>query len=246
MQDRNVFLKYFFEKISTLNYAVLRFAATTLHEYNDENIMLLISKSQYKKVLEAVGASPQIKSLSLIEKPYYGCVIITFNDGFVFELNVITNLVRKGIFIMDEKEVLRYAVKNELGIKVASPTYHFEYTLLSHLLNGLSVPDAYKEHFAKYDRETRSRIFGHIRGRYYLEMNVLDDLYDYSHKTHSKILDKILSRKENKLRRRFLRGLNYLPYIFLNLVSKHRIKVTFNPKLYPAGTFTDAGRARAY
>ncbi len=246
MKDRNIFLKHFFENISTLNYAVLRFVAPTIQEYSDENLMLLISKNHYKKVLEAIGASPQIKSVSLIEKPYYGSAIITFNDGFNFELNVITNLVRKGVFIMDENEVLRYSVTNEIGITVASPTYHFEYTLLSHILNGLSVSDSYKEYFSKYDRETRSRIFGHIRGRYYLEMNVLDDLFEYNKKYYEKIHDKILARKENKLRRRLLRGLNYLPYIFINLMSKHRIKMTFNPNLYPAGTFSDAGRARAF
>ena len=206
MKDRNIFLKYFFERISPLKYAVLRFVAPTIQDYNDEDMMLLISKSQYKKVLEAIGASPQIKSVTLIEKPYYGRVQITFNDGYNFELNVITNLVRKGVFIMDEVEVLRYAVTNELGIKIASPTYHFEYTLLSHLLNGLSVADSYKEYFAKYDREIRSRIFGHIRGRYYLEMNVLDDLYEFNEKYFNKIHDKILARKENKLRKRLFRG----------------------------------------
>lgn len=246
MKDRNIFLKHFFEQISALDYAVLRFVAPTLQDYSEDNLMLLISKKQYKKALEAVGASPQIKSISLIEKPYYGSVHITFNDGFNFELNVITNLVRKGVFIMDENEVLRYAVTNELGIKVASPTYHFEYTLLSHLLNGLSVSDTYKEYFAKYDRETRSRIFGHIRGRYYLEMNVLDDLYEFNQKYYHKIQDKILARKENKLRRRLFRGLNYLPYIFLNLISTHRIKITFNPSMYPAGSFSEAGRASAF
>lgn len=230
-RHRNKFVNDFFQELSRLRYVALRMIAP-VHQFNDEELKILLDGKQYTRLLEIISASENIKSVTLLEKPFSADVTINFCDHTSLQLNIITSFVRKGIRFMDEQKVLSTAVTNADGVKVPQPCYNFEYIVLSHLLNGVNVSENYRQHFADYSKEDRTKIFAHMRARYAFEINVLEDLFKFEEKTYNIIKRKLHKLKDNSLLRRFMRDVQYIPYYAINLYSRHRIKITFKPEMH--------------
>lgn len=69
-------------------------------------------------------------------------------------------------------------------------------------------------------------------GRYFLELNTLDELFPFHRKFYKKITEKILRRKENKWFRQWMRKSLYVFYAAANTVRNNKLKVQFQPKGY--------------
>jgi hypothetical protein len=232
MIERNAFLKHFFDKVNPLNYAVMGFTASTLESFHDETLQMLIERSDVKKIFNLIEFSPYLQHVHFQEKPYGMVIHLKLSNGQPLNISLIYRFIRKGLCFMSETEVLRNSQLNAAGIKVASSSYNFEYVWLVHYLNHVSIPEHQREFFSTYDRETRTGIFAHIRGRYFLELNLLDDLYVFHRKFYAQTKDKIIRRKENKFFRQLMRKSLYVFYLVLNLVRRNQIKVHFKAANY--------------
>jgi hypothetical protein len=231
-RHRNQFVNDFFQELSRLRYVALRMVAP-VNQFNDEELKILLDSKQYTRLLEIISSSDNIKSITLLEKPFSADVTINFFDHTSLRINIITSFVRKGIRFMDEQKVLSTSITNADGVKVPQPCYNFEYIVLSHLLNGVNVSENYRQHFADYSKEDRTKIFAHMRERYAFEINVLEDLFRFEEKTYNIIRRKLHKLKENSFFKRFLRDMQYIPYFVINLYSRHRIKITFKSEVHP-------------
>ncbi len=239
MNERTSFLTHFFKKISVLNYAALGFTAAEMKECNDETLQLVVAKKDVRKVLSVIELSPYLRRVRLFEKPYLSTLQLTLSNEQHLNLHLINRFVRKGVCYMNETEVLQNAVTNSLGVKVAEPSYNFEYVWLIHCLNQRGVPDYQSAYFSKYDRETRSKIFAHIRGRYFLELNTLDELFPFHRKFYKKVTEKILRRKENKWYKQIFRKSIYVAYGIANIMRNNKLKVQFRPAGYAKSLGTE-------
>lgn len=244
MNDKSAFLTHFFEKLKDVKYAVLGFTYRDLANYESESLHLVVQRDDNKIIYHILEFSPYLRKIRLIDKPFVSTIALTFGDGSKFDINLVNAFVRQGVCYMSEVEVLRNTITNNLGIKQAAPSYNFEYVWLLHLLNKTNVADHYRLFFSQYDRETRSGIFAHIRGRYFLELNILDELYDFHKRYYSQVKEKILRRKENKWYKKVFRKLQYVPYAFLNLIRTNNIKIKLNS--YKKGAFSSTEQARLY
>lgn len=222
----NQFLTTLFKDLNRLRYVALLIVDTPLKFIGNELTILLDSK-QYSRLLEIIGSSENVKSVTLHEKPFSADITINFYDHSSLRLNLLTAFVRKGLKYMDEQTVLSTSVLNQNGIRVPDSGYNFEYVILLHLLNGINVGEKYREHFATYTREERSKIFLHMRNKYAFEINVLDDLYHFEEKTYGVIRERLSKLKSNTLLKKLIRDSFYLPYFVINLYNSHRIKINF-------------------
>jgi hypothetical protein len=232
MSEKAGFLKYFFERIESFEYAALGLTVSRPEEITDTIIQLAVEKDNIKKILSVIELSPYLRRVTFVEKPYNTCIDLTLSNEQPLQIHLINSFVRKGILYMCEKEVLRNVITGPYGIKIAAPSYNFEYVWLIHCLNQNNVPDQQCHFFSKYDREVRTGIFAHIRGRYFLELNLLDDLYAFHKKTYRQVYEKILRRKENKLFWRASRKSLYVFYSILNLIKRNQLKIKFHEKGY--------------
>lgn len=232
MNERISFLTHFFPKIAGLNYAAMGFTASSWDDCKDETLQLIIAKEDIRKVLSVIELSPYLRRVSYCENPFITTLRLTLSNGHHLNLHLISRFIRKGVCYMNETEVLNNTLQNSLGVKVAEPSYNFEYVWLIHCLNQQEVPDYQSRFFAKYDRETRSKIFAHIRGRYFLELNTLDELFPFHRKFYRKVREKILRRKENKWFKQLIRKPLYAIYTLRNMMRNHKRKVQFNPSGY--------------
>lgn len=239
MSERVSFLTHFFSKIANLNYATLGFTASSIEECNDETIQMVVAKNDIRKILNVIELSPYLRRISYHEKPFISTLRLTLSNGHHLNIHLINRFVRKGVCYINENEVLKTSTLNSLNIKVAEPSYNFEYVWLIHCLNQRGVPENQSQFFAQYDRETRSKIFAHIRGRYFLELNTLDELFPFHRKFYKKITEKILRRKENKWFRQWMRKSLYVFYAAANTVRNNKLKVQFQPKGYAKALGTE-------
>jgi hypothetical protein len=223
---RNRFVQNLFHEISHLRYAALRFVRP-LDEFNENELKILLDRRHYKQFLEIISNSENIISVSLVEKPFSTTLHLNFYDHSKLELNVVSELVRKGIKFMDAKQILSMVLVEKDGVKIPQPSYSFEYVVLSHILNGANVAEEYRDYFRKFSRDERSKIFAHIRSKYFVVINVLDDLYSFDEKTYNQLRSKILKREQNGSLRTFFRSLLYIPWYFINIYHRKNFKITF-------------------
>lgn len=228
----NQFVKNLFKDLNRLRYAALLMTDSP-SRFIGNDLTILLDSRQYSRLLELISSTENVKSVTLLEKPFSADVTINFYDHSSIHLNVLTAFVRKGLRYMDEQKVLSSVVINEDGVKVPQSGYNFEYVVLQHVLNGINVSEKYRKYFATFSREERSNIFLHMRNKYAFEINVLDDLYNFEEKTYEIIRKRLNKLKANSLWRRLFRNIFYVPYFLFNLISSHRIKINFKPTTQP-------------
>ena len=244
MGDKAKFLNHFFERISEIRYAAMGLTVSRPDEIAADIIQIAINRDDTRKILTVLEFSPYLKRVRLEEKPFCCFIHLKLSNGQWIQIQLIYGFVRKGIQFMNEKEVLNDCTVNSGGVKVPGHHLNFEYVWLIHCLNKTNVPNIQQLFFSQYNRNERSAIFAHIRSRYFLELNVLDELYTFHKKTYHQVYEKIIRRKENIWIKRNTRKTLYAFYSALNLIKTKSIKVQFKGSGYHP--FSKTERARVY
>jgi len=227
--DRQLFIEYFVREIKSYSYALLKYISVSYKSIPESSdIDILIQRSDLSAFLKIVGEAQNVSRVELREKSFVTYVHLYFKDHSYIELDLIHKFDRKGIIYLNSKEVIESALINSEGLKVASPQHHFEYIMLFYLLNQSDVDQKYIDHFAKYPQALRNSIFGYIRSKYSLVLQSLDDLYEYSVKTHQKLSHQILGQKINSGFRKLKNRFHYLIDTLKDLFRSKGTMITFS------------------
>lgn len=230
--DRSRFISYIFQNATKLRYAHLKNIASSIHEFPpNEVIRILIDKKQVRLFLDIVAKADGIKSLLIVYRPYREILKITFYDNSKIELQLIKGFVHNALACMSAGEVLQQATLNQENIKVPCPQHHFEYIMLSFLLNGKNMEEKYRMHFSDYSIEIRNKIFQHLREKYGFNINTLDDLFDFHKSLLKRIRIRLLAQKSNKKVKRIYRSLLYPFYLITNFFLSKPIQFKFRTSL---------------
>jgi hypothetical protein len=196
---RNKFIHFLIKECSGLNYVLLKYIYDDLSELPaDEKLELLIDKDDYKTLLYVISSSKEIRNLKSKKEVGSQIIKINFTDHSSLVMKIKIELVRKGIVLMNSREVLKHSITNNDKIKIPGHCHQFEYILLSSIYNKKDVEEKFRKYFTGLNFEMRSKIFAHIRPKYNFILNVLDDLYVFSANNYRKIHIAIKSQKANK------------------------------------------------
>lgn len=229
MNQRRRYIDYFFREISGLRYALLKFTHATTDEIPESSdIDMVIAQNSRREFLEIIGKGENIKRIHLSKKSFATYVSLLFNDGSYLEIDLLFRFDRKGIIYLDPEEILDNAEELSGGISVASKSHNFEYILLFYLLNGASVPPRYRDYFTSFSFEQRAEIFTHITARYKVNINVLDELYDFNARFTKKIVSYVHARKENRGHHLLIHKLRYGRDLIHDALHHRGITVTFS------------------
>ncbi|MFN8154942.1 MAG: hypothetical protein U0Y08_11685 [Bacteroidia bacterium] len=229
MNQRRRYIEYYFREISGLRYALLKFTHESVADIPESSdIDMLIDQNARREFLEIIGKGPDIKRIHLSKKSFATYVSLLFNDGSYLEIDLLFRFDRKGILYLDPQEILDHAIDLPGGIKTASVYHNFEYVLLFYLLNSASVPQRYRDYFSTFTFEQRSEIFTHITGRYKVNINVLDELYDFQSRFTAKIRSYVHHRKANRNIQLLFHKLRYLRDLTHDAIHHRGITVTFS------------------
>ena len=229
MNQRGRYIDYFFREISGHRYALLKFTHTNVADIPEgSDIDMVIAQDERRAILDIIGKGPDISRIHLSKKSFATYVSLLFNDGSYLEIDLLFRFDRKGILYMNPEEILDHSIDLPGGIKAAAHHHNFEYILLFYLLNGASVPQRYRDYFSTFSFEQRSEIFLHITGRYKVNINVLDELYDIQSRFTKKIISFVHNRAENKHLFLLTHKMRYLRDAIHDAIHHKGITVTFS------------------
>ncbi|MBL7922905.1 MAG: hypothetical protein JNL88_01770 [Bacteroidia bacterium] len=229
MNQRASFIAYFFREISSLRYALLKFihpGMAALPESSD--IDMVIGHEEKGRFLEIIREGSGIEKMHFNKKSFATFISLYFRDGSYLELDLLHRFDRKGILYLDPDEVLDGHILSREGLKLASHHHNFEYIMLFYLLNESSVPQKYRDYFSAFGAEERAVIFTHLTGRYKVNINVLDELYEYKTRFAKKIRTHVSSLSVNRGFRRIFHRVRYVGDVLRDSVCHHGLTVTFS------------------
>jgi thymidylate kinase len=111
---------------------------------------------------------------------------------------------------------------------MASHRHNFEYILLFYLINGSDVPERYRAYFSTFSIEQRAEIFAHITGKYKVNINVLDELYEVNSRFTKKILGYVYGHGNNKAFHFLYNKARYVTDVINDFMHQRGITVTFS------------------
>ncbi len=229
MNQRQAYLAYFFRALQPRRYALLKFIHGSLSNLPEtSDVDLLIDKSSREDILRVIRQGPEVDRLHLHHKSFADFVSILFKDGSYLEIDLLHRFDRKGVIYLDAAEVLDQAVLNGEGLKVAAHHHNFEYILLFYQLNNAEVPQKYSNYFSDFTFEQRAAIFAHITGRYKVNINVLDELYEPNTRFSKKISAHVAALPQNSLFLKPWHKLRYFRDLAGDMLHHRGITVTFS------------------
>lgn len=228
MNQRQAFIRYFFQAAKTQAYALLKqFKGTAgIEEYAD--LDLVIPREARKAFIQLIQLGPNLQGLHIQKKSFVTYASLYFKDGSYLEIDLIHRFDRKGIIYLDAEEIIEDATESSEGVKLASLEHNFEYIVLFHLLNNAPVPVPYQQYFNNCSREDRNRIFAHMISRYKLTLQTIDELYHPQHR-ESKILKKALAILSHEmLPLRIFQKMRYLVDVVNDVLHNRGRVITFS------------------
>ncbi|MBK9637472.1 MAG: hypothetical protein IPO63_06540 [Bacteroidetes bacterium] len=229
MNQRRIFLNYFFKEMKPYRYALLKFIHNTLDEIpENSDVDILISKLDLRDILRIVEKGKNIERVQFHKKSFATFTCLLFEDGSYLEIDLLHRFDRKGIVYLDAAMVLDDVDVLKSGLKVASHAYTFEYILLFYLLNDAVVPQKYRDYFSSFSTEERSGIFIHMTSSYGVNINILEELYSLHSRHAKKIRVRIENRSVNKGIRLAYYKARYLIDVLKDAISHRGIIITFS------------------
>jgi thymidylate kinase len=229
MNHRQAYLRYYFEAIKSQEYALLKFIHGSVAEIPESSdVDMLIGADQRRLFLDIIGKGPDIKRIHLAKKSFATYVSLLFNDGSYLEIDLIFRFDRKGTIYLQANEILDHANESADGLKIASHRHNFEYVLLFYLINGADVPERYRAYFSTFSFEQRAEIFAHITGKYKVNINVLDELYEVNSRFTKKILGYVNGHGSNKAFHYLYNKARYVTDVVNDFMHQRGITVTFS------------------
>lgn len=228
-KQREIFIRYFFEKIQPLNYAVMKFIYPSISQVPEtSDLDVLIRKDDLKNCLEIIRSGSSISRIDIQRKSFITFVSIYFSDFSYLEIDFIHRFDRKGLVYMNAEDVLKYCSTTAENIKVCSLYHNFEYIVLFYLSNHSNVEEKYAQHFSSFSAEKRNAIFAHMQERFNLVIHTLDDFYGYRESLWKKMKAKILKRDENGFIQRVVHAFNYVGDVWSDVTCSAGTTITFS------------------
>ena len=229
MNQRRLFLEYFFKEMKPYRYALLKFTHTTIDEIpENSDVDMVISRRELDKILKIIKLGKNIERIQLHKKTFAIFIRLLFEDGSYLEIDLLHRFDRKGIQYLDASMVLEEVIFTKSGLKVAYHAYNFEYILLFYLLNDAVVPQKYRDYFSNFNPNDRGGIFIHMTSRYTVNINVLEDLYSLHSRHAKKIKTRIANLPVNKGIRWMYHKLRYAKDLIHDLIHHRGITITFS------------------
>lgn len=213
---RNQFLTFLIKNCSGLNYALLKYIYDDITQLPESlPLVMLIDRDDYSALLYVISTAKNISKIKTKKSLHAQIITLKFSDYSFLVIKIKVSFQHQGVIYMNADDILLSVAPNKENIKTPAPSYQFEYILLSGMLNKMDMEDSYREYFGKMTFDVRSKIFAHIRQRYNLVLNVLDDLYSFNKNYYRKIRKTLNSEKQNS-GWRFARNILDLSFAFVS------------------------------
>ncbi|GAA4036003.1 hypothetical protein GCM10022409_21120 [Hymenobacter glaciei] len=131
---------------------------------------LLVSRPQVARSVAFLRSFPLVRSVAVRRQAHMRSVDCFFQDGTFLSIDLLHELWRKSVSVMDGAEVLAHA-RHAAGITVPALRHDFEYTWLFYWLNGSDLPAAHRRHFEQCTPAEQGEMLDHLATKYNLHFS---------------------------------------------------------------------------
>lgn len=215
--SRQLIIMDLFDAIHNEEYATLKMANDFPESVSlNSDIDIIIPKELNKKIASFLKNHAFISQFKTEKKSFMNAIKIVTNENEILALDLIWQLKRKNLIMLDANKIIAENVKNSFGVKTASCKYTVQYIALFHLLNHAKIPKKYLAYEQIiHNSET--------------ELNLLISEYYINRKqNNAKLLHYLHRQKENRKKSFIINTLNYGLDTLKSYFSNSGFVITFS------------------
>lgn len=229
MTQRQKFVTHLFQAILLDNYVLLKFTEDGLLSIDQHSDLdILINKSDYKRVLQAVESYPDVMKLKVASKASMQQLFIFFSDHTFLQLDLLFGFYRKSIEYMDREQVIEHACRNHEGILVTANHHLIEHVFLFQLLNFSGVPSKYIQFVKDFGPEESQKIKKYLFGKYKLVGEELEQLEKFDKRNLISVRSWLNNQPRNQGLNRLRKRMLYAADVVQQIRSKKGFTITFS------------------
>lgn len=229
MTQRQSFIDYFFQKVLSADYVLLKFSdesIRTLDQHTDLDI--LMHRKHFDTILPTIKNDPTILKIKQESKKSMVQLFIFFKDSSFLQIDFLFGFYRKTLEYLNRDEVLEHAVSNREGILVSANHHLLEHVFLFQVLNGAGVPEKYIQYFKNLAPSEYLKILDYLNEKYNLGSNMIENFKDFDLNIQEKVKAVLSHQRENSGFRRFQNTLKYWGDIVKSIGNQRGFTITFS------------------
>lgn len=213
---RQLVLMDLFDLLCGKNYAALKFTGLfPEHLPPHADLDLCVTRQVRQDVVTSLKRHPLVKRTLHQRQSFMDTLQVFFADGSMLSIDLIRNIKRKELVMMDAAGLLKRAYLNEQGIRMAHLLDSTRYTGLFYALNHARVPEKYKP-------------YGEVLRNSDKEIDGLLHAY-FADGTGGPALRRLVKKQEcNRGISGWINRLNYLKDIASGLLNRPGMVITFS------------------
>ena len=142
--DRELLVMDLFDVLHNHEYAALKIQNGLPETISlNSDIDLVIHKDDNDFIINFIKNHALVKNVTLLQKSFMNAIQITTTDSQILAVDLIWQLKRKNIEILDAEDVIKTSYCNQFGVKNASNIYTARYVVLFYILNNAEIPKKY-------------------------------------------------------------------------------------------------------
>jgi thymidylate kinase len=142
--SRQLIIMDFFDCIHNEQYATLKMVNDFPESVSlNSDIDVIISRKMNEKIESFLKNHALVTQFKTEKKSFMNAIKIVTSENEILALDLIWQLKRKNLEILNAKKIIAENIKNGFGVKTTSGKYLIQYITLFHLLNNAKIPKKY-------------------------------------------------------------------------------------------------------
>ncbi|OUJ69831.1 hypothetical protein [Hymenobacter crusticola] len=154
-------------------------AANAYYPAPTSDVDLLLPLAQAKQLANRLQSYPLVRSAGVRQQAHMVSVDCLFLDGSFLSVDLLHQMLRKAVQMLDETEVLAHAGQAAFGVPVPALRHDFEYTWLFYWLNQSDMPTGHLQHFERCAPQDQRMLLDYLVDKYDLHFESLASVARY-------------------------------------------------------------------
>ncbi len=226
--QRTKFIKVLNRELGNYPHAFLKFNANSLEKLDySSDLDIAIKKEDINKISSFSKAHILVNKSKVISKSFMTTIELFFKDGSFLSIDLINQLKRKNIEMMDIRPLLASASYNENDVIVPEVRFDIEYCLLFYTLNNSSIPLKYATHFNMAPVRYKNSAVKYINEKYGLDFITFEELFVSKKGLKDKLLNSLKTFPSYSPLLNAKNGINYLKDTLTSVFKASGFVITF-------------------
>ena len=192
------------------------------------DVDLLLTRPDVAAGVHFLQYFPLVQSAAVRPAAHMQSVDCLFQDGSLLSVDMLHELHRQELHLLDAAAVLGQAEQATAGVPVPTLTHDFAYTWLFYWLNQSSLPAGHRQHFERKPAAQQASLLVYLTATYGLTFGSIAEASVYQPAQAAQLHQALRQAPANQPRQRWPRALRYLLSTAAEFVRPGGLIITFS------------------